>query len=104
MELLRPLIHYGMHLLVPGLLAYLFFRDRWKRAWLIMLLTMLVDLDHLLATPIFAATRCSVGFHFLHSYYAIGVYFLMLLFKQARIVAVGLLLHMVADYLDCFFI
>ena len=36
--------------------------------------TMLVDVDHLLANPIFDANRCSINFHPLHTYYAIGVY------------------------------
>ena len=32
-----------------------------------MLATWLVDLDHLLAEPVFDPERCSVGFHPLHS-------------------------------------
>ena len=99
--MLQQLIHYGFHLLVPGLIAWIFFRTNWKVAWLIMLATMLVDLDHLLADPIFLANRCSINFHPLHTYMAIGVYFLMTLFKKLRIVGVGLILHMIADYLDC---
>lgn len=63
---------------------------------------MLVDLDHLLASPIFDPNRCSVGFHPLHSYYAIAVYFIGSLYKTTRIIAIGLLLHMFADYVDCF--
>ncbi|MDH5826900.1 DUF6122 family protein [Sphingobacterium sp. SG20118] len=98
---LQPFVHYSLHFLVPGLLSYLFFRKQWKRAWLIMIATMLVDLDHLLATPIFAADRCSIGFHPLHSYYAIAVYFLLLFFPKTRIVAVGLLFHMLTDWQDC---
>tara|TARA_R110000772_G_scaffold85173_3_gene179214 strand:+ start:680 stop:991 length:312 start_codon:yes stop_codon:yes gene_type:complete len=99
--MLQQLIHYGFHLLVPGLIAWIFFRSNWKVAWLIMIATMLVDLDHLLADPIFLANRCSINFHPLHSYIAIGGYFMMTLFKKVRIVGVGLILHMIADYLDC---
>lgn len=101
MPVLQPLVHYSLHFLVPGLLAYLFFRSQWKRAWLIMVATMLVDLDHLLADPIFDPGRCSIGFHPLHSYPAIAVYFLLLLWPKARIIAVGLLFHMLTDYQDC---
>jgi len=91
-----------MHFLAPGLLALIFFRKEWKRAWLIMIATMLVDLDHLLAYPdIFMEGRCSIGFHPLHSYYAIAGYFVLLLFPKYRIVAVGLLFHMLTDYQDC---
>ncbi len=100
-EVLQPLIHYSLHFLFPVALAWLFFRKEWKRAYLLMLATMLVDLDHLLAEPIFDPNRCSIGFHILHSYHAIAVYFVLLLFKKTRIVAVGLLFHMFTDYQDC---
>ena len=63
---------------------------------------MLIDLDHLLANPIFDANRCSINFHPLHSYYAIGVYIIMLIPKKTRILGIALLLHMFTDYLDCF--
>jgi hypothetical protein len=65
---------------------------------------MLVDLDHLLATPIFSATRCSINFHILHSYYAIAIYLVALFFKKTRIVAIGLLLHILTDAIDCLWI
>jgi hypothetical protein len=96
------IIHYTLHFLFPGLIAWLFFRDHWKKAWIIMLGTMIVDLDHLLADPVFEAGRCSIGYHPLHSYYAIGGYGIMFLFSKLRIVATGLLLHMATDFLDCF--
>lgn len=99
--MLQFLVHYSLHFLAPGVIAFLFFRSQWKRAWLIMLATMLVDLDHLLATPIFDPERCSIGFHPLHSSWAIGAYFLMLLYSRTRIVGVGLLFHMLTDFLDC---
>lgn len=101
LSLLQPIIHYGLHFLFPGVVAFFFFRKKWKRAWLIMIATMLVDLDHLLADPIFDPTRCSIGFHPLHSYYAIAVYVVMAFFPKLRIVAVGLLLHMATDFQDC---
>jgi len=63
---------------------------------------MLVDLDHLLASPIFDPTRCSINFHPLHSYLAIFVYFTGLFFTKTRIIALGLLLHMLADLVDCY--
>jgi hypothetical protein len=78
------------------------FRKEWKKAYLIMLATMLVDLDHLLADPIFQPDRCSIGFHPLHSYYAIGVYVLLLFFKKPyNIIGLGLVMHMATDFLDC---
>ncbi|MEM8891628.1 MAG: DUF6122 family protein [Bacteroidota bacterium] len=101
LDILQTICHYGQHFLVPGLIAWVFFRDQWKKAWLIMLATMLVDLDHLLADPIFSPDRCSIGFHPLHSEWAIGFYFILLFFPKSRIVAIGLLYHMLTDYQDC---
>ena len=99
--MLQILVHYSLHFLAPGLLARGLFPAQWQRAWLIMIATMLVDLDHLLADPIFDPDRCSIGYHPLHSYYAIVAYALLLFWPRARIVAVGLLFHMLTDYQDC---
>ncbi len=66
-----------------------------------MLATMLVDLDHLFATPIFEPGRCSINFHPLHTYWAMAVYVVLLFFKKTRIIAVGLLFHMFTDFIDC---
>ena len=66
-----------------------------------MVLTMFVDLDHLLADPIFDPNRCSINFHPLHSYWAIGAYCVLFFIPHVRLVAVGLLFHMFTDYIDC---
>ena len=90
-----------LHILVPGLVATLAYKRRWGKAWLVMVATMIVDLDHLLANPIYDPARCSVGFHPLHSYLAIWAYFVMALIPKVRLVGVGLLIHMGVDLLDC---
>ncbi|KMQ69857.1 membrane protein [Chryseobacterium sp. FH2] len=98
---LKPCIHYFLHLVFPVFIALIFYREKWQKVYFIFLATMLVDLDHLFAHPIFDPNRGSVGFHFLHSYYAIAVYFLMLFFKgNTRIVGIGLLFHMLTDLQD----
>jgi hypothetical protein len=102
--ILRHGIHYTLHFLFPGILALFFFRKKWKKAWIIMVLTMIVDIDHLFATPIFDPSRCSIGFHLLHSYYAIVLYGILTIFPKSRIVAIGLLFHMLTDFLDCLWI
>lgn len=66
-----------------------------------MLATMLVDVDHLFATPLFDPNRCSINFHPLHTYWAMAVYVILLFFKKTRIIAVGLLFHMLTDFIDC---
>ena len=69
-----------------------------------MVVTMLIDADHLLAKPIYDAYRCSINFHPLHTYYAGIVYLLMLFFKQTRIIGIALVLHFITDGLDCLWI
>jgi len=101
MEILQQIVHYSLHLLVPGLLAWLLFRKNWKVAWLIMIATMIIDLDHLLADPVFDPNRCGIGLHPLHSYYAIAIYMALLIPSKTRIVGVGLVFHMITDILDC---
>lgn len=99
-------IHYFLHLVFPGLFAHMFkdvFEVKWWKVYGVWLMTMLVDLDHLLADPIYDAARCSIGFHPLHSWWAIALYVCMILFPNfwVRVVGIGLLWHMVVDGLDC---
>ncbi|REE82252.1 hypothetical protein BX611_1798 [Lutibacter oceani] len=93
-----------MHFLIPGIIAYFFFKDNWKMVWLTFILTMFVDIDHLVASPIFDSNRCSINYHLLHSYYAIFLYFLLLIPSKTRIVGIGLLFHMLTDFTDCFWL
>ncbi|NNF58974.1 MAG: hypothetical protein HKN04_12135 [Rhodothermaceae bacterium] len=95
------MLHLVLHAVVPGLVAVLFFRDRWKAAWGVMLATMLVDLDHLLADPIYDPARCSLGFHPLHTAPAIALWAALALSEKTRLVGLGLLIHMGLDGLDC---
>tara|TARA_B100000795_G_scaffold231557_1_gene189439 strand:- start:78 stop:392 length:315 start_codon:yes stop_codon:yes gene_type:complete len=98
----QTFIHYFLHFIFPFLIAFIFFRKDWKKVCMIMLLTMMVDLDHLIANPIYQADRCSINFHPLHTYYAIGVYFIMIFFqKPFNVIGIGLLLHMLTDLIDC---
>ena len=97
----QTLVHYGLHFVFPVVLALVFFPLIWQVAYLVMLATMLIDLDHLLAKPIFNPLRCSIGYHPLHSFYAIPVYALLLLLPATQIVAVGLLFHLFTDTVDC---
>ena len=63
---------------------------------------MIVDLDHLIANPIYQADRCSINFHPLHSYYAIVTYIIMAFLRRPlNIIGIGLLLHMLTDFCDC---
>ena len=95
------MIHLILHFIVPALFALAFYKAEWKRASFIIVGAYLVDLDHLLADPIYAPDRCSIRFHLLHSYVAIGIYFCMLFIPKVRLIAWGLVIHMALDYVDC---
>ena len=95
-------IHYFLHFGFPFFIAFVFYRKDWKKVYLILIATMLVDLDHLFANPIFQANRCSINFHFLHTYYAILIYIGLLFFRRPfNIIGIGLLFHMLTDFIDC---
>jgi len=99
--MLRHLIHYGIHFLVPILIAFWFFKDNRIKVALILLAGIIIDIDHLWATPLYDPNRCSIGFHVLHSYWAIAIYFILPFFKMTRIIGLALILHIIADTLDC---
>jgi hypothetical protein len=95
------MLHLVLHVVVPLGLAIACYRDRWRSAWLIMLATMIVDVDHLLADPIYDPGRCSIGYHPLHTGPAIAAYIALLLPRRTRLPALGLVVHMALDGLDC---
>ncbi len=128
---LRAIIHLVLHVAVPGLVAWLFFRhpqrspamqagtpkksvppvrmhhlgmlrlSTLQHAWLLLLLGWAIDLDHLLADPIYAPDRCSIGFHPLHTAPAIFVYGAMVIPMPTRLLGIGLLIHIGLDLIDC---
>ncbi|WP_461443155.1 DUF6122 family protein [Maribacter sp.] len=102
--MLRFFVHYGIHFIVPIAVGLVFFKTSQKRAILILLGAILIDVDHLLANPVFDPNRCSIAFHPLHSYWAISLYITLLFFRKTRIFGIALLIHILADLTDCYFI
>ncbi|RFF27480.1 MULTISPECIES: DUF6122 family protein [unclassified Wenzhouxiangella] len=113
------MIHVVLHFIVPAFVAFAFYRSGWLSAFLVMIATLLVDVDHMLADPIYDPQRCSIGFHPLHTVPAIVVYvalFAVPLFwprkgsvqglhytaRVLHLAGLGLLVHMALDWLDCF--
>jgi hypothetical protein len=94
-------MHIFLHFLIPAIVAGLFFKGEWKKAFLIMTLTILVDLDHLLATPIYDPDRCGIGFHPLHKLFPITLYILACFIPKLRYAGIGLVIHMILDSVDC---
>lgn len=80
-----------------------FYRKAWSVTYLLLMASMVIDIDHLLATPIYDPNRCSVGFHPLHTLFPIIFYALMLIPKKTRIVGMGLCIHILLDAIDCQF-
>lgn len=112
------MLHITLHFTVPLFVAFAFYRSRWRQAALFMIATMLVDLDHLLADPIYDPGRCSIGFHPLHTFPAIVLYAVLFVLplipgrktdlrtRQSaadtlHLIGLGLLIHMALDWLDC---
>ncbi len=103
---------------MPLLVARVCYPTRWQFAATVMLATMVVDIDHLLAHPIYDPARCSIGFHPLHTTPAIMLYGVLAALplvvcrgedgtRRSRTVeilhlaGVGLLIHMALDAADC---
>jgi len=63
--------------------------------------TMLVDIDHLLANPVYDPGRCSIGFHPLHGFLPIALYVFLSFVPKFRFIGIGLVIHMALDSLDC---
>jgi len=98
---MRANLHILLHFLVPLVVALGCFRQRWRSAFVIMMATMVVDLDHLLAVPRYDPNRCSIGFHPLHQPLPILGYVLLTIFPKTRFAGIGLLIHMALDTVDC---
>ena len=112
--------HLALHVLIPLLVARVVYRRRWALVALILISTMAVDVDHLLADPIYDPARCSIGFHPLHTLPAIAVYLCLFLLpflfhrsgdgrrwrsistaRAVQLLGLGLLIHMALDWSDC---
>ena len=112
------MLHILLHFIVPLVVAWIFYRQRKWTVFLILISTIAVDLDHLLADPIYDPNRCSIGFHPLHTMPAIVLYILMFLMPylpekimtkiasdktidMLHLIGLGLVIHMVLDGMDC---
>ena len=112
------MLHITLHILLPLAVAWAFYRPGWRVPLLVLWATMAVDLDHLLADPIYDPERCSIGFHPLHGAAPIALYLAMFALppvlrrfawatgdrpalRFAHLAGLGLLIHMTLDGVDC---
>ena len=98
---MQTLVHYFLHFGAPLIFAIICYPKNWRKTYAIFLLSMCIDLDHLLADPIFDPNRCSINFHPLHTYYAMVIYIIFLFPKKTRLFGIALLFHLLTDYIDC---
>lgn len=86
---------------MPAAVVALFYRKHWLRSFLLLMAGMVVDIDHLLAQPVYDALRCSMGFHPLHTWPAVLLYAGLAGYERTRLFGIGLLLHMLLDTQAC---
>lgn len=101
LEVARPIIHLVLHVAVPWAVAWWCYRAVWQKAFLWLLAGWLIDIDHLLADPIYVPDRCSIGFHPLHTWPAAVGYAALAAWTRTRWLGLGLCIHLVLDGLDC---
>lgn len=98
------ILHYFLHFGFPAFVAYFFYRKNWKNVLLLFWSTMMIDIDHLWAYPVYDSCRCSIGFHTFHKMPIIFLYPLLAYYKNTRIIGLGLIWHIITDSIDCLFI
>ncbi|MEQ8691174.1 MAG: DUF6122 family protein [Pseudomonadales bacterium] len=95
------MLHIALHFLVPFTVAGLVYRQRLWVAYGWLMAGMLIDLDHLLADPIYDAARCSIGFHPLHTLVPMVIYLALMAHPKTRLLGMGLCIHILLDSVDC---
>jgi|SaaInlLV_10m_DNA_2_1039722.scaffolds.fasta_scaffold40007_2 hypothetical protein len=73
------------------------------KLFLVVLSSNFIDLDHLLANPIYDPLRCSINFHPLHSWYIMPIYLVGIFFKNKyfKYFCLNVLIHLLLDFVDC---
>ena len=99
------IIHLIAGIALAGIISLIFKSLRSKQGFLNMSLWFslanLVDLDHLLANPIYDPLRCGINFHPLHSWFMLPLYVAGLFHRKTRYLSVGILPHLLLDGIDC---
>ena len=67
----------------------------------LLLCGLMIDVDHLLADPIYDPNRCSIGFHPLHTWFVMPLYVALLFHPKTRLIGLGLCIHILLDIGDC---
>ena len=78
-------VHLLLHFFVPGVIAGVFYRSQWRKAYIAMIATMLVDIDHLFSSPIFDHNRCSIGTHPLHEPFLLPLFLVLSMVPRSKV-------------------
>jgi len=99
------IIHLLAGIALAGAISLFFKKLRNKKEFLSMSLWFslanTIDIDHLLANPIYNPLRCGINFHPLHSWFMFPIYVAGLFHKKTRYLNIGILLHLFLDSIDC---
>ena len=95
------MFHFALHFFIPALIVWRFFQDSWGKSYLLIMSAMVIDLDHLVADPMYDPDRCSIGFHPLHEPYLMLIYAFLLIPNSTRLFGIGLFIHLILDFGDC---
>lgn len=93
--------HFLLPLSIYYVLNGLSFGWNNMRTLAIMCGAFLIDVDHLLADPIFDSARCSIGFHPLHRLPLIAIVLLIPVVLRVWPLVIGLAVHFLLDGIDC---
>ena len=97
------MLHIALHFLIPLAVAGIAYTKKWLKAFGLLMCGLVIDVDHLLADPVYDPERCSIGFHPLPTALPIALYGLLLIHPKTRLVGIGLYIHIMLDFADCYF-
>ena len=99
------IVHFASNALLLGFIYFfdVASREDFRVIALCVFASNLIDVDHLLASPVYDPSRCSINFHPLHSWYFFPVYVALLFVhsRRVRYFVAGVFLHLALDWLWC---
>ncbi|MGV3585725.1 MAG: DUF6122 family protein [Adhaeribacter sp.] len=95
------MLHLVLHLLIPILVTLIFYPRYGWAAFIRLMAGMIIDVDHIMANPFYDSERCSINYHLFHTPIPIIIYCALYFVPRLRIFSVGLIIHIILDYLNC---
>ncbi len=95
------LIHIISNLVLIAIISFFDKKTPFKKIFLLVILSNFIDLDHIVANPVYDPSRCSINFHPLHSWYLFPVYLVGIFLKKYKYLFYGIILHLILDKIDC---